>query len=56
MFTVSDWQRMKPASTAATIGLALSSAAAPSVWIEIRAMLLLVSWPTRLPSFSASAM
>ena len=56
MLTVADWTRRNPASTAATIGLMLSSAAAPSTWIEIRGIEPVVSWPTRLPSRSASAM
>jgi hypothetical protein len=56
MLTVSVWLRRKPASTALVIGLAFSSAAAPSVCTEIRVIAPVVSWPTRLPSFSASAM
>ncbi len=40
---------------AETIGFWLSSAAAPSLWIETRGMEPCESWPIRLPSFSASA-
>ena len=36
MFTVSVCVRRNPASTAETIGFWLSSAAAPSLWIEMR--------------------
>uniref|UniRef100_UPI0030ED2836 hypothetical protein n=1 Tax=Pseudomonas sp. JAI120 TaxID=2723063 RepID=UPI0030ED2836 len=54
MLTVSVCVRRNPASTAATIGFWLSSAAAPSAWTEMRAIAPWVSFPTRLPSFSAS--
>ena len=56
MLTESDWTRRNPASTAATIGLMLSSAAAPSAWIEMRGIAPVVSWPTSEPSCSASVM
>jgi hypothetical protein len=46
---------MKPASTAPVIGLMFSSAAAPSTSIAILSRSSAASWPTRLPSFSASA-
>ena len=56
MFTVSDWTRRNPASTAPTIGFWFSSAAAPSLCTDTRAIAPVVSCPTRLPSFSANAM
>ncbi len=55
MFTVSVWTRISPASTALVIGFWLRFAAAPSTSIAIPVSAPCASWPTKLPSFSASA-